>query len=257
MNIFVITLSNSKERQAHMQRQLDNYDLKYDFIYGVDGRKLTKTEINNLYDPNKAKNFQRELNYTEIGCSLSHKLVYKKMIEENIDRAIVLEDGISLFSDFFSIINYFNDIKINKTIIKLDRCYSSQPNNDNFKSGKFTPWHRVNFTENYYIGQPLNDPYLAGAYYIDLKAAYIIYSLMPKIFCVADGWWFFRKKVNFRVINTALTWRNWAHIPSIMSAKNKIEQVETMEKEVILLKYFKKAINKIRKIIKCSLLFLK
>ena len=255
MKIFIITLFDSKERQAGMRNQLDKYNLKYEFIFGVDGRKLTKNEIDNLYDSNKAKLFKNELNYTEIGCSLSHKLVYEKMINENIDRAIVLEDGISLLPDFFSIINFFDDIKIDKFIIKLDRCYSGQKNNDNFKSAKFTHWHRIKLTENYYIGQPFSNPYLTGAYYIDKNAAQVIYSLMPKIFLVADGWWFFRKIIKLRVINTALTWRDWAYIPSIVSHKNDIKQ--TMNEEMLLLKYFKKVIYKIKRIIEWFLLFFK
>ena len=232
MKIFVITLTGSKERQANIQNQLDKFNLEYEFLFGVDGRKLTQTEIDNFYDSKKAKTFQRELNHTEIGCSMSHKLVYEKMINENIDCAIILEDGILLHPDFPYIVNNLNNIKINKIAIKLDRCNASQKINNNFKSGYFTPWHRVKLTENYCIGQPLGDPTLAGGYYIDLEAAGIIYSLIPKIFLVADAWWYFRKKIKFRVINSGLIWRDRALIPSIM-------YVRKNNKETFFLKFIK------------------
>ena len=219
MKIFVITIPDSKERQTHMQNQLDKYNIEYEFFFGIDGRKLTEIEIDDLYDSKKAKAFRKELKPAEIGCSLSHKLVYKKMIDENIDRAIVLEDGITLLPDFYTTIKYLKNIKIDKVVIKLDRCNSKQTDNDNYKK-KFTPWHRLQLTDNYFIGQPLNNLFLTGAYYIDIKAAGIIHSLMPKVFFMVDDWGFFRNKIKLRIINTALTYRDWKSVKTIiMSTK--------------------------------------
>ena len=251
MKILVITLPDSIQRQDNIKEQLGKYNMSFDFVYGIDGRKLTDNEINDLYDSNKAKIYGKELDFTQIGCSYSHKLAYKKIIDERIERAVILEDGISLLPDFFKIISLLNNIKINGTVIKLDRCYSTQQNNDNYIRSNFTPWHRIKLTDDYYVGQPSNDPYLTGAYYIDLSAANTIYSLMPKIFLIPDGWYFFRKKIKLRMINFALAYRDRGKIPSIMYP-HVISSTSKKRKS-----FFTKMTNKIKHKFRCLLLLFK
>jgi len=208
IKIFVITLSEQHERQQFISDQFNNINVPFEFIYGINGRLLSDKDRETLYDNEKAKYFDRELTLGEIGCALSHRLVYEKMIKDNIQKAIILEDDIIIKKDFYSIISFFNDFLCKNTVIKLERCYGSNPSEDNVLVGKFTCWHRKKINNEYFIGQPINNPFLTCGYYLDLLAAKKLFSLMPKLFIVADAWWYFRKFIKLRMINKTIVTTN-------------------------------------------------
>jgi glycosyl transferase family 25 len=75
-----------------MELRLNALGLQFEFVYGIKGNQLTPNEIDDGYDDNKAKRYLgRSMTKGEIGCALSHKLIYKRMIHEKIKRAIILE----------------------------------------------------------------------------------------------------------------------------------------------------------------------
>jgi GR25 family glycosyltransferase involved in LPS biosynthesis len=130
------------------------------------------------------------------------------MTEENIPKAVVLEDDAQFDINFSSILVLLEKIKINNYIIKLDRCTSKQTGNDNRLFTRSTPWHRIKLNDHYIIKQPLNDPKLTTGYYIDIKAAQAMLLTMPKIFMAADNWKYFRFFIKLRFLNTAVVWSN-------------------------------------------------
>ena len=98
--IFVINLDRSKERWENMKDQeLRLNNIKLERVSGVDGFLLDKEELN-----------KREmitpfcLNFCSmgmIGCWLSHLKVWKKVVDENLPYAIVLEDD-TIFPENYS-----------------------------------------------------------------------------------------------------------------------------------------------------------
>jgi GR25 family glycosyltransferase involved in LPS biosynthesis len=220
IKIFVISLSNEKERQNYIQSFFDAKGASFEFLFGVDGRKLSQEEINSFHDAEKAKKYGGELSRGEIGCALSHRLVYERMVKNNIERAIIMEDDIKLKNDFFIISDLLEKIPINNFIIKLDKFYSTQTGDDNSGHTHFTPWHRIALDKEYNIRQPLRDPTLTWGYYIDIKAAYTLFYLSQKIFVVADAWYYFKYFIKLRMINKALV-DNEAHFESIIGTRIK------------------------------------
>ncbi len=98
--IFIISLPRSLERQRLITKSLNAKGLQYDLIEAVDGRSLSEKYKSEVYDSNKAKElFNRELLLGEIGCALSHKKIYEKIMKEKIDYALILEDD-AIVSDF-------------------------------------------------------------------------------------------------------------------------------------------------------------
>ncbi|WP_407217287.1 glycosyltransferase family 25 protein [Enterobacter hormaechei] len=89
MRTFIINLKHSLERRAKMESQLLKLNIAHEFIEAIDGRKMAEAE---------RKNVTREVNYAflpgEVGCALSHQEIYKKIIYENIDAALILEDDV-------------------------------------------------------------------------------------------------------------------------------------------------------------------
>jgi GR25 family glycosyltransferase involved in LPS biosynthesis len=198
IKIFVISLPLSKERQEAMSMQINSLGLQFEFIYGVNGKTLAENELAKIYDDNKAiKYLKRSMARGEIGCAQSHKLIYKKMIEENIDRAIVLEDDVQPKEDFIAIINTLRNIVIDNYIIKLDRPCTGKESKDLF----YTPWRQIKLISEYKIVNPLSSVFSTCAYYIDKVAARTMLKISPKIFLTADCWDYFRRFVKLRILN--------------------------------------------------------
>ncbi len=104
--IFVINLPQSTDRKAFMQAQCETIGVEPTFIDAVNGKDLTDIEIHQYCDQEKAKQlFGRELLLGEIGCALSHKKIYKKMVDDNIQLAVVLEDDARIEYNFAKVIS--------------------------------------------------------------------------------------------------------------------------------------------------------
>ena len=103
--VWVINLKRSKNRKAVMQQQLKQLGLKYEFVEAVDGNLLSSEETAKFYSKNKAmKRGDGLLFKTEIGCSLSHKKVMERIVEEDIKEVLVLEDDVFLSKSILNIL---------------------------------------------------------------------------------------------------------------------------------------------------------
>ncbi|USG61868.1 glycosyltransferase family 25 protein [Sneathiella marina] len=92
--VFVINRCKDTHRRSDMIERLGKVGISPVFIEAVDGYAL---DIKNLpdYDGEKRRRyFAKDLGHGEIGCSLSHRKIYEKMINENISSAIVFEDDV-------------------------------------------------------------------------------------------------------------------------------------------------------------------
>lgn len=108
--IFIINLKKDTEKKEHMQKLCKKYSLECQFIDAVYGKDLSEKEKDEVYDKNRAlKERGRELTPGEIGCALSHMNVYKKMKEENIEKALILEDDITFNESLIDVLNSAND----------------------------------------------------------------------------------------------------------------------------------------------------
>ena len=92
---FVINLDESVERYQEVLPQLQKFSINAERISGVRGSKLSEHEFSQAYDEvaNK-KYFRRGLTVGEVGCYLSHRKIWQRMVDENIEFALVLEDDI-------------------------------------------------------------------------------------------------------------------------------------------------------------------
>jgi hypothetical protein len=82
---FVINLPHSVERRRHMEAQVANLD--HEFVDAVDGRFLS------------TEGRPKWLRPTILGCTLSHRAVYQRVIDEDLPYALVLEDDMVLPPD--------------------------------------------------------------------------------------------------------------------------------------------------------------
>jgi glycosyl transferase, family 25 len=102
--VFVISLKQSSGRRQAMAARLDALGIKYSFFDGYDGAALTP-ETYPAYDRARRRLFcGKDLTKGEMGCLLSHRAVYRHMIDRNIPIAIVLEDDVKPAPDFAAVI---------------------------------------------------------------------------------------------------------------------------------------------------------
>lgn len=101
LKIFVINLVQATARKKHVLRQLSKQQLNAEFIQAVDGNLLKQAQINQIYSKSKSlQSMKRPLTKGEIACAMSHLNIHQKMLDENIEQAVILEDDIILGDDF-------------------------------------------------------------------------------------------------------------------------------------------------------------
>ena len=113
--IYVINLKRTPERRLSIQRQLDAFDLNYQFIDAIDKFDLKssqyrskishilgidKANIEYKYSHSRADKKQSHNRLGHFACSLSHIKTYNLILENNDDMAFILEDDATLLPTF-------------------------------------------------------------------------------------------------------------------------------------------------------------
>jgi glycosyl transferase, family 25 len=105
MKIYVISLPSALERRQFMDRQLKALGLGYELVDAINGRELTSDQ-EEMVDRNwKQRRKGEGLSPGSIGCSLSHAFVYKKILSDGVEQAIILEDDAVLLKGFVDVAN--------------------------------------------------------------------------------------------------------------------------------------------------------
>src|SRR6478736_2588014 len=98
--IFVISLKGSDDRYAAVERGLSVFGLTPLRVAAINGKRkaglLKRVLQRNFY----CKKHARAMTGGEIGCLASHMKILRKVLNENISKAVILEDDI-VFSDKF------------------------------------------------------------------------------------------------------------------------------------------------------------
>lgn len=101
MKAYIINLKHSIDRRIYMEEQCRKLPfLSIEYINAVDGRSMNTEERAIAFDEKEfEKRYSVKVRPGEIGCTLSHQKCYKKIVEERLPYALILEDDISLSVD--------------------------------------------------------------------------------------------------------------------------------------------------------------
>lgn len=118
--VFLINLDKSPHRLQKSSEQLASQNIEFERIQAIDGTQLSQNEIAKHYSPelNKAT-YYRNLGYGEIGCYLSHRLAWQKIVENKLPYAIVLEDDFQLTGKLLDVFNAINTLQEEWHLLKL------------------------------------------------------------------------------------------------------------------------------------------
>lgn len=177
MKIFIINLEKDISRRESILRQCHDFNLMAEIIPAIDGRSLSSEQLDKLTHPIYASGMTKG----EIGCALSHYYIYKKMVSENIDAALILEDDVKLSDTLPEILTWYNSHNNTRPeVILLSEAdkYITSPYieiNSNLKVVKVT---EAVFTHAYLINKA--------------AAARLVEFLFP-VWLEADRWTFIRE----------------------------------------------------------------
>lgn len=120
--IFVINLPEAVKRKEFMRKQLETNNLKYEIFNGLKFDEIPKEVISKL----NANNMKY---MGDIGCTISHYLLLKKIVHENIPMAMVFEDDALISKDLTTIIKNYH---------QLPQCWDIL---------RFGYWHKLRFVQ--------------------------------------------------------------------------------------------------------------
>lgn len=95
--VLVVTVPRFKDRQEKVKQRL--HGISFEFFYGADKQDFTEEFIRTNYHYNKKNTlapgyYFPPLNEGEIACSLSHRMVYQAMIDNDWQHVLILEDDV-------------------------------------------------------------------------------------------------------------------------------------------------------------------
>lgn len=165
------------ERRQEILKRMNLYEIPFEFFDAIEGQLLDDSVMNKIHSKGNLfrKMYGRDMEKGEAGAAMSHLSVYRKIIEDDISAAIVLEDDV----DFDSLFKFFlfntNDIEsVFKPYELILMGYSEMFHHH--VSGQTSFWHRKKIGKGLYIGKPINWCWGAYAYIITKKGAEKIMS---------------------------------------------------------------------------------
>lgn len=99
--IFVLSLDGDDARRAPLLQALKDHGLEYQLILGIDGRSGLPDRWSDQIDrQDAAKTLGRQMTDGEFACALSHREMYRDIVERRLPGAIILEDDAVIGQEF-------------------------------------------------------------------------------------------------------------------------------------------------------------
>lgn len=105
LKCFVINLENRPQKKKYMQHQLTQHNLNHTIFSAINGSQLNLDLLTDLkvLDQIGAKDYmKRNLRRGEIGCALSHTLIWNQLLKDksNVKYYLIFEDDAILNNNF-------------------------------------------------------------------------------------------------------------------------------------------------------------
>jgi glycosyl transferase family 25 len=160
-----------------MLAQGEKYRLPLEIMDAVNGNAYSDDELKKFVFDYPACQMTKGV----IGCSLSHLKIYKKMCDENINLALVLEDDALLLDGLPPVLDQLEKIDRNETakIYFVSSQYYKQASGQNIAGG-----HAI---------RDYMDGGNSHAYVVNQKAAASLHANLWPIKWEADKWYYFQE----------------------------------------------------------------
>lgn len=198
MKTFVISLQRAVERRKLIKDQLDAIQLPFEFFNAFDGEALDAEFMAKHADSEVVAKWPEFLNPGAVGCALSHYTIYKRMVEEDIDVALVMEDDVVVSPSLRKVLA---DVSLYITPNDLIMLY--------FQSSQMV---EISSQKTEKVDQNYSLHYLVKHGYIKSTVAYVVTKPVAKrllhilfpIQTVADDWCKFKRQEAFNKFRCVL-----------------------------------------------------
>ncbi len=200
----LINLDRSPDRLVNATKNLQAHGIAFERIAAVDGNRLSEEQLAQLTEQD-AISGKTWITPQVVGCSLSHREAYKRIIDSNCDWGLVLEDDIEFTLHTEEIINKSIE-HINTTDIFL--LYFHGKKKTFSKTGKIY----IDSVVSFYPAASLEGGYSTGAYLLHRETAKKLYDYVFPVHISADSYH------NF--YNSGVIGGLWALLPPITRPSN-------------------------------------
>ena len=200
LRIFIINLTRDVEKKEHMQELCLKFDLNAEFIDAVYGCDISESDIAAVYSKEKAiDNIGRELSLGEVGCALSHKKIYKKMFDENINQALILEDDIEFDESLLQILAEKVKFTSNWDLVLLGHHTGASREIDTAS----TFWCQKRLSSKYKLVRPCEQAYGTYGYLVTKEGAQKLLNSLEKVSVPIDHLTGSSHSLNLYTVNPA------------------------------------------------------
>lgn len=166
--VFVVNLKKDTEKKQHMKALCEKHNLQCQFTEAVYGKDLDENFLSEIYNEEESiRTLGRALSKSEIGCALSHINIYKHMIDENIEQAVIFEDDSQIEEGFSSVLENINRFPKDWELVLLG--YYSDPITE--KCSRSSLRYRKKVTGLHQTVRPIEHAYGTHGYLINQKGA--------------------------------------------------------------------------------------
>lgn len=186
MRAYVINLARSHDRRTHITAELNKTGLDYEITTAVDGRDLDLRD-STIVDPSLPSRTQ--FLASTAGAALSHLGVCRKIIEDGLDEALVLEDDVNLPADLGSLADAVADQLTGAEVALLSYESPEPPCKMSHEGSIQLPSSRL-------LALPIDIRQLTsgGAYVITRMACERMVKFVLPVRVNPDDWWFFYRE---------------------------------------------------------------
>ena len=185
---FVVNLATALERRSAMEALLSRHGIRPTWFDAVDGRVMSGDALARCFDARRADIAYGPMSRGEIGTSLSHLEIYRRMVEQGVPCAVILEDDVLLADDFRSLLEpngaqslaaaFGPDDPVMVQMTHVARGY---------RQGAIPLGSRQ-------IVRPHGGVWLTSGYFLTLAAARNLLRAMYPVWMVADHWRYFERE---------------------------------------------------------------
>lgn len=182
MRAYVINLARSRDRRAHITAQLQKTGMDYEIVTAVDGSELDLDDTS-IIDP--AIFELTQFRAGTCGAALSHQNIYRKIIADDLDKALVLEDDVTVPEDLASLAEALAGELTGAELALLSY--------DDWGGCQLSSEGLVQLPGGRQLALPIDisRPRSGGAYVITREACERMVKTFPPVRVNPDDWWFF------------------------------------------------------------------
>ncbi|EGJ09766.1 glycosyltransferase family 25 protein [Rubrivivax benzoatilyticus] len=176
MRTFVITLAGDDARRAPLLAALSAQGLDWELMLGVDGRRGLPAPLEAEVDRAAARTRSgAPMTDGELACALSHRAVYRRIVDEGLDAALVLEDDAIVHPRLGEFLAAWDPAVADLLLLDHSRAWGEK--RPRFVSGAFAV-HR--------LGLPYYNPSFATGYVLTRRGAERLLQACSPVRAVAD-----------------------------------------------------------------------